>query len=417
MTRLEERLKDALLASAGRVQDNRLRPFPDLEPGTGHRSRLNQAWLVPVAAAASVVLVIGLVLAVTGGLRQAASPAAGRPDVTAANVPKYSVTIKPDGLGLVYVAVYSTSNGALIAKVRTPAPPHLSLAAYGVAAGPDDRTFYVEYLAYSHNVHQIWIYTFSVTGSGSATPLTRVKGGVVNGSPGLAEQGIFAVSPEGTKLLVTSDTTNSGKFNEQGYSERIIVIDLLTGKQSTWQGGMYRAGKAFTVQDVSWSANGQSIVFLAQWCTSPSTNPCTAAYGPDKGRDAQVRSLSVASGGGTLDSGSLLLKQSAEYPVIAAAIAGPDGSDITAVVLAGQVNSIEHISAVSGSLIGVDYRTSRPHEPEGTQDYVSLTADPSGRYLLFYYKDGSGFNIGWIGRGAFHLLPGGQNPGPWIQAW
>src|ERR1700678_607995 len=104
MTRLEERLKDALFASAGRVQDNRVRPFPDLEPGTGHRSRLNQAWLVPVAAAASVVLVIGLVLAVTGGLRQAASPAAGRPDVTAANGPKDSGTVKPDGPGLVYVA-------------------------------------------------------------------------------------------------------------------------------------------------------------------------------------------------------------------------------------------------------------------------------------------------------------------------
>jgi Tol biopolymer transport system component len=239
---------------------------------------------------------------------------------------------------------------------------------------------------------------------------------VVNGSPGLGNQGTLAVSPEGTKLAVASDTSSSGTFNRQGYSERIIVIDLLTGKQSTWQGGIYRAGKVFSVQDVSWSADGQSIVFLAQWCTGPIT-PCTGAYGPNKGRDAQVRSLSVASGGGTLDSGTLLLAQSAAYPVIAAAIAGPDGSDITAVVLAGQVNSIEHISAVSGSLIGVDYRTSRPHESEGTPDDVSLTADPSGRYLLFSYQGSSGIDIGWIGRGAIHSLPGGQNPGPWAQAW
>jgi hypothetical protein len=45
-------------------------------------------------------------------------------------------------------------------------------------------------------------------------------------------------------------------------------------------------------------------------------------------RDTQVRSLSVATGGGALDSGALLLTQSARYPVIADAIAGPVAGSI-----------------------------------------------------------------------------------------
>ena len=70
MTRIEERLQDALAASAARVRDDRLRPLPAREPDPGaerkaRRRQVWRAWLIPVAAAASVVLVIGLVLAVT----------------------------------------------------------------------------------------------------------------------------------------------------------------------------------------------------------------------------------------------------------------------------------------------------------------------------------------------------------------
>lgn len=74
MTRTEERLSDALRASADRVRDDRLRPFPALDPGAGlgmGRRAAWRAWLVPVAAAASVALIIGLAVAVTGAPQQA----------------------------------------------------------------------------------------------------------------------------------------------------------------------------------------------------------------------------------------------------------------------------------------------------------------------------------------------------------
>jgi hypothetical protein len=79
MSRTEERLQDALRASASRVKDDQLRPLPAFHPGPArrpssarNRKRLRPAWRSwagPAAAAASVVLVVGLVMAVTGGLR------------------------------------------------------------------------------------------------------------------------------------------------------------------------------------------------------------------------------------------------------------------------------------------------------------------------------------------------------------
>jgi hypothetical protein len=82
MTRTEERLQDALHAAASRVNDDRLRPLPALQPGPArNRERPRRAWRSwagPAAAAASVVLVIGLVMAVTGGPRTSTGPGRGR---------------------------------------------------------------------------------------------------------------------------------------------------------------------------------------------------------------------------------------------------------------------------------------------------------------------------------------------------
>jgi hypothetical protein len=423
MTRMEERLKDALLASADRVQDHRLRPFPDLEPGTRRRSRLNQAWLVPVAAAASVVLVIGLVLAVTGGPKNPAGTARTSPSVggTATGFPKYFADL--EGLGQARnVVVRSTSTGSVVASVAAPAPRGWTMLFDAIAAAPDDRTFYVGYQAARYGKPpQVWIYRLTITNSGSATPLTPIKGGVISGSVELGTGGTMAVSPDGTKLALTADTTDGLNNNTEGWADKIIVVDLPTGARSTWQGGMYRSGKTFTIPSISWTPDGQSLIYLGAWCNFPAgTNICTGANSSQDGyRDTQVRSLSVATGGGPLDRSVLLFSQSGRYPVIAAAIAGPDGSDLSLVVLSGLLPAkakagsarvwskvaVEHVSAVSGSLLGVDYRGSNSAGiwPAG----VWFGADPSGQYLFFGYDWGGGTLIGWSSNGTFHwrLVP------------
>lgn len=223
------------------------------------------------------------------------------------------------------------------------------------------------------------------------------------------------MSPDGTQLALTVNSP------EPGISEipnKIVIINLKTGAQSTWQGGLNRPGQAFNIVNLSWADGGRSLVFLAQWCDvqvntagAGNTAFCSGANTPHGYRDAQVWSLSATTGGGRLDRGTLLLRQSARYPSIVQAIAGPGGTGLTAVVLSGPVRvsgesaawhslAIDRISA-SGSLLGVDYR---PSSPPGPVDPV-LTWDPSGRNLIF----SEGNRPSWVGQGTLHPLP---SPGP-----
>jgi hypothetical protein len=108
----------------------------------------------------------------------------------------------------------------------------------------------------------------------------------------------------------------------------------------------------------------------------------------------------------------VLLAQSARYPVIASAVAGPGPAELTVLVLSGKPGSagswsevaVERVSAVNGSLLGVMYRAAA-HGGDGQPDSVGISADPSGRYLLFSYLGPGGFSIGWIGSGKLHFLP------------
>lgn len=427
MTRTEERLRDALHASAGRVDDHRLRPLAGPRRRRA-RARWWRAWGAPLAAAASVALVIGLVVTVTAGPRRAAGtgPSPATPgsggEVTAGSVPKYFALFNrtdehPNDVQE-NIVVLSTSTGAEVA--RTPVVTNPSTYDAGLAAAPDDRTFYAAYIVGS----QTWIYRFTIPAHGTITPMTRIKGGVVNDPAGnyypIAGGGYqLAVSPDGTQLALT---VNSPEPGIPDIPNKIVIINLKTGAQRTWQGGLNRPGQAFNIVNVSWAAGGRSLVFLAQWCDLEvktagvdNTAYCSGANTPHGYRDAQVWSLTATTSGGRLDSGTLLLRQSARYPSIVQAIAGPGGTGITAVVLSGPVRvsgefaawhslAIDRISA-SGSLLGVDYR---PSSPPGSVDPI-LTWDPSGRYLILISYEGNRPYYAWMGQGTLHPLP---SPGP-----
>jgi hypothetical protein len=418
MTRTQDRLRDALSAQAAQVRDDRLRPLPVREPDPGaerkaRRRQVWRAWLIPVAAAASVVLVIGLVLTVT----RHATPPQRQPVNQQAPLPRYFVRIVPGG-GTPPIEVQSVSTGAVIATVRPPkAPRGGTLNVGAVAAAPDDRTFYVEYGVVSPNINvtQTWILSSSITASGSATPLTTVKGGMLSHQPpDLQTWGSLAVSPDGSKLALTVDSSDHISNTSPGYSDKIIVIDLHTGRRTQWQGGLYRPGKQFSIPDLSWAADGQSLIFLGQWCDPAGEGTtCDGTPGPGGYRDAQVWSLSTAAGGGSLTHGRLLLGESARYPLIAQALGGPQGSDLTVAVTSGPANKLgerpeltaEDVSAATGAVQGVDYRVSRAQGFGGDPQQVWLAADPSGQHLLVSYAVDGGFIIGWIGQGALHRLP------------
>jgi hypothetical protein len=319
--------------------------------------------------------------------------------------------------------VECTATGAVIGTLG--APKVLSdgwVIADDLAAAPSARTFYAEYDAASRTLDQIWIYRFSITSSGSVTAMSRIRGGTIPGNAGIGDTASLAVSPDGTKLALTADSTKDLGNKIPGYADKIIVIDLRTGARTVWQGDLYRSGKTFSIPYLSWAPDGKSLVYLGQWCDlSPAAGQCPGGgSGPQMYRDTQVRSLAAATGGGLLD-GTLLFGQSARYPVIAGVLAGPDG-DLTLLVLSGHLVdglawskiAVERVSA-SGTLLGVDYH-SLTQGSEGQPEYVSLSADPSGRYLLVGYNGKGGLAIGWIGQGKFHrLMP--PHLGNSVTAW
>ena len=451
--RAANRLKDALGAAAEvmTVRDSPvllpertvrharwwLLPLTALQPGPArNRERLRAAWRPwagPAAAAASVALVIGLVVAVTGGLRpasngRATAPASGQ--AVPPGLPRYLAAFSAPTLSQ-DVVVRSTRTGAVTTMVATPeAPPYQQLADDALAAAPDGRTFYVEYETTPVTPStQIRIYTFTMTGSGSATPMTPVTGGTFTGRSTIAA-GSLAVSPDGSQLALTADRSRSIPGHPADFSDQIVVINLRTGARSTWQGGLDRSGRRLSIADLSWAPGGRSLVFLVQWCAPLAITECTGGPAPDTYRDAQARSLNLASGGGALDLGPVLLRTSARYPVIVQAFAGPDSGDITALVLSGPVSTVigttrhlmvEHISVASGSVLGTDYRTDY-QSPMGVvfEDGLAAPAwvspDPTGRYLLFSYQDNDGFYTGWLGQGKLHPLQVKQ-PYDSVPAW
>jgi hypothetical protein len=444
MTGTEERLRDALRASAARVRDDRLRSFPDLDPtlprGAGRRSPGWRLRLIPVAAAASVVLVIGLVMAVTGGPahRAAAVPAAARPGSATAGFPKYFADVTSPKFAASVIRVRSSSTGAVVASVPSPEVRNWLVEFNSVAAAPDGRTFYVEFDALHAMVQQVWVYRLTIPNGTTTARLVRIDGGVISGAAILDSGPNMAVSPGGTELALITDAAEQLNNNTGGHADAIIVINLLTGTRSVWQGGLGGADKTFTIPDISWTTDGRSLVFLGQWCKFPAASRlCSGPSGSQGYRETQVRSLSVAAGGGALNQGSVLLTQSARYPVIAAAVAGPAPSELSVIVLSGRPGAggtwskiaVERVADGSGALLGVDYRANTIGD-EGQTGNVSISADPSGRYLLLSYSGPGGYNgpagytgqggfyTGWIGQGKLHFLPIEQPySGWWISAW
>jgi hypothetical protein len=226
----------------------------------------------------------------------------------------------------------------------------------------------------------------------------------------------MAASPDGSELAVATD---DGPFSPA----RITVIDAATGTSNVWQGGLARGGfRGFDISSLSWTSDQQELVFTAQWCKPFEVNSQSCEDAANGwGRVAEVRALNPAAGGGRLDSGRLLLRQSARYPYIASALISSDGTTITALVLHGPVRvpspgtvpdhlSVVQISAATGRQLRILYQ-----RPTGPTFVWYLSPDASARQWLLdgvdVYGDGDGprsqanlgFN-GWIGNGRLHRL-------------
>jgi len=399
MNDLDGVLTGALDAGAETVRADTLRPL--MEPG--YRSKRPHSWLAPVAAAAAVALIIGLVVTITGHVRthRLTPPVT----VAAATPPRYYAEINypanpPGALGV--LTVRSVATGAVVARPVGPA----GVDPANVAAAPDDRTFYV---AYSVN-GGIKIYSFSIAAHGTVTPMTAITGGFIDDPGGLLQLlPNFAVSPDGTNLEVVVSKGLTQADVKRGWDDVLMVISLRTGAHRVWQGGLYRTGMVLSISNVSWTGPA-TLDFVPSWCKGQEV--CFPAA------DTQVRALNVTGDGGSLADSPVLLQRSPAYPDIVAVVPGSGGtlrimaaSDMAAHT--GDVTiTIDQVSTDGGKVLRVLYRKGNL-PPIVVPDVYRLGADPSGQYLIAMVN-GSGWQE-LPDRGAPHPLPG--STGAYAIAW
>jgi hypothetical protein len=420
MNTVLDRLTDAMRAAAGTVNDEELRPLTMPE-----RRRRLTPWAAPVAAAAAMVLVIGLAVSVSNGLFGRGQPG-GMAHHPAAPHRYYLST----DLGTWKTVVRSTATGKVISVVPVP-----SLEAAGAVspalASAGNGTFYIA--AFEHGVRGEQIYRFRLTAAGHVTGFTRIPGGTLR--PGWAADALAAL-PDGSRVAVGAYYYPlHGHYGPQR-SDQLIVINAAAGKQSTWRGGASARGyRFFRVASLSWSGNVRELAVLGEWCkvaSDPGGEGC-----PRWERQAQLRVINPARAGGSVLTGRLLLRQ-APRTYLAQALISPDGSVITAMVLRGKIAgnpeisgiyprymSVEQIATDTGRLLGVIYRRDLGDTSSvsgSMSDPLTLIADAAGRGLIL---DGgicnrhcsNEFN-GWLHGGALvPLRPAGFAHREAAEAW
>jgi hypothetical protein len=397
MTRTEDRLADALAAVGRSVKEETLPPLPAASPPAAPR-RWGR-WLVPLAAAASVALVVVLVSAVHpfSGRLNGETPRTAGP-------PRYYATLVGRN-----IVIRATATGAVTGRI--PSVPR-GQGGYGrfpaaIAATGGGREFVAAFSGTLNSFQdRTWLYSFRLTAAGRVTGFAPIRGGVFAGL--LAANGM-AVSPDGSKVAVVLypplDPAKGTPPSEIG------VVSLKTGAQALWAGGMQRARFGFNIANVSWMPDGRSLFFLAVWCRSEVSGSqlCTG-----RGYDAQLRTLRLGPGGGRLTQGSVLLADSRRYPDIVQALAGPSGTSIILVELTGPTVGRVNPEPRDLRVVQIPLGRGRPkllyHAAVDGHPQVFLGSDASGRYLLLAWT-----RNGWIDHGRLRSLPPGQVS--YAEAW
>jgi len=359
MTGTEDRLTDALSAAARAVPAETLRLL-DVPPSRRRRV----TWLAPVAAALGIVLVVGLAVAL--GTRLSGS-GSGTSPAQADGVPHYYVEATLDARPV----VRSTATGVVTSTV--PVPIVKNVPGYGTdaVASARDGVFFVAAFVPGGGER---VYRFRLTSAGQVTGFSALPGRVLGGGQWNADA--LAVTPDGSRIAVAFTFVGpSGSCGAKGqpacpsaHSDYIVGINAATGGTSVWRSATPDlGGNSLTVQNLSWTGDGRELVFLGRWCRGAGSFPREICH--SSSLVAEVRSLDPAAGGGRLDSGRVLLRQSARFPYLARALISPDGTAITAVVLSGALKgshsiggmapdnlAVERISVATGQKVATLYR-------------------------------------------------------------
>lgn len=417
MNTAEERLRDALEARARTVHPETLRPLPDpvpvparpASPATGPARpvpRRHRGWLVPLAAAAAIVLVAALSLLLPGRTGHA-PPTAPRP----AAMPRYFVLYRamPGGNGPhpgdAVLEVRDTATGRIhdTFDLTQKSGVHGAVPS-SLAAAADHRTFFVQYGLWDRKTHLTAgarIYRFQITGSGHIVGFTSIT----SVPAGTRLPTAMAVSPDGSKLALAD--------NYQLSRPEVMVVNLATGAVTRWRGGLPGQQYANAIVQLSWAGDGHTLAFLYRHSMSAPTAP-SAGYSQ---WTTEFRTLDADTPGGSLTAGRLILHWAPSVSrVPGQAVISPDGRSITVALQQGPIYKysgmpanveVQQISIRNGRQLRVLYVG-----PAGNSTSPFLRGDGAGHWLLT-----ANWKLGWISGGRMHDLPPGQDGTVADVAW
>jgi hypothetical protein len=395
MTPTEGLLSSLLAEEAATITAESLRPLTgpaDGEElrgsGMRHFAQRRLRLLAAVAAAVSVLIVIGL-LVVARSLVTAAAPFADLG--TATSPPRYYVEIDLND----NIIVQSTSTGRRTGLVSPPFGIHgNSNADAAVAVSTDGRTFVAAYNDWANL--RTSLFRFTVTSDGQVSGFSLVRTGRL---PGLTEPSL-AISPDGTRLALAGiqDASPAGATGPP----RLLVVNMRTGQVRTWH-GLVGTGAADSIEDPTWTTNG-SLRFLVMRCDAARAIPynatCEGGSAGDIGPPAGAEwVLNAPLSSAALGSGRVLVR----LPGVTVQVqGGPSVDSVTALQLlhSGGIR-IARYDVRSGRVLQILYRGRG--DWKSNYFYAGLAADGSGRYLLVNEDLGTFF--GWVGDGRFHMLP------------
>ncbi|MEV0661160.1 hypothetical protein ACIBI3_09630 [Actinomadura luteofluorescens] len=373
MSGLEDRLRDALHASAGRVDADKPRPFPERGPRRfpergPRRGAPMRRWMVPVCAVLAVIaLAAGIV-----GVRKMMEP-----DRRLQKVPTmprfYFASYLAGGGEPSRVEVRESRTGRLLdAKSAPKGTNFLDLAAAG-----DGRTLFLFARQGGKGACASTIHRLSLNDHGEITGDRRVPGGAVSGSP--VGSGSLAVGADGRRLAYSVEScTPEPETGKMSAGARIGVLDVASGARREW-----RESQSAADQRLAWAGDGDRLFFVRSW------------YGSSDRTIHELRSLRVSGGAKQPTAGSLIRRITSPR-AFEGVTASEDGRRVF--VLEGSVGAVSaeagagaapdsdggfdvlELSAEDGSVV----RSIKRRSSFFAGDAI-MKSDPSGRYLLTAY--------------------------------
>lgn len=401
MNVIEERIRAAVLAAGNTVSPESVPPLelPAEHPrAAGWRRR----WLVPVAAAAVVVVIAVTAVTVRHVTRTptpAIAPAATAPGpmlpgpslasyVSSGTIPPYFVAVAFTGKvsqSPAVAVVHDMVSGRALATIR---PSIRGGTITGVSAAGDDRTFVLDEQSWAKTIFATAgypgphsFYLLRLNSAGRVSSLGRLRVTV----PATQVLKAFVLSPDGRRLALAVQSRKDLRRTD------LEVVTLSTGSTRVWAGTGTIGSGADDPLGMSWTADGRTLAF--EW-DAGARSPVW---------ELQVRLLSLASADGDLlaasrqvmasgrqykPSGNTFQVTDAESdPLIT-----PDGSAIVTSTVYWQVKKKGSGQAWNGRYGSAEYsaRTGKlvrilgywKIKPAGFWSTQVLWSSPSGRVLI-----------------------------------